>query len=113
MGKQARKAEIGANEDNFSVYQPKVCIWLGVIIAIGFTALFVWADSVTAGPPEWWGWLFFSLIVLVYLLLAVYCIYWQLKIEGEQLHYKTLFRKTKTLFFSDISKVKIKYSKMY
>lgn len=60
MDKQARKAEIGMDNNNFIVHQPKFVFWLGIICALSFAVMFIIVITFTNEKAEWFGWVSFS-----------------------------------------------------
>ena len=105
--KDAAKAEKNMDENNFIIRQPKFFMWIGILCALVFGAALIFMSIFPNDTAEWWIYLMFFVFVLLGLLLILVYIIWEIKIEGDNVYFKSLIIH-KNFTFADITKVKIK-----
>lgn len=112
--KEVFKPEKNIDERKFIVYQPTIMIWIGVITAlffgIGVVAMAIF--PIFPDTTNWWiAWVVYFLFfafTLFGIFLSLYCIFWEIRVDGNEIYFQSFLRRTKTFTFSDIKTVDLK-----
>ena len=104
--KSNRKAEKNMDENHFSVQQPKIFLWIGIICVAFFCALIVLMTLFPNDTAEWWVYVIFSFFVLLGLFLIIYCSTWKLQIENDQIVYCPFFGIKRNFLITSITNIK-------
>lgn len=107
MVKGARKAEQSLSPDNFTVTQPIIGFWVGVLCAVVFIAFTVLA-VIFPDTAEWWVYVVFIVLSFCGIFLAYYCKVWKLVVTNDTITYINVFGKQRIFVYEDISQVKQK-----
>ena len=106
--KEVFNAEKSMDDRNFVVRQSRAVLWVGIVAMLFFGALTVLMAAFpndTAEPPIY---LMFAIFFFLGFFVALHSIFLEVRIEGDEIYYKSLFRSQKKTTFSEISKVRIK-----
>ena len=110
MKRSATKAERDMDENHFVVHQGKITVWIGIICTIIFGAFLALSFI---HPDEWWHSVAFFAFFLLGVYLAISSIIWEVKVDDNEVRYRSLFRKTKVFSFDSISNVKMREHPAY
>ena len=105
MDKAARKAEASMSDNEFTVRQPKIAFWIGVICLIIFSLCIVLMTIFPNGTAEWWVYVLFILISALGASLAVYCIRWKIRIFNKRLIFSSVFVKNRVIELQKVTRV--------
>jgi len=104
--KENLKAENLMNENNFTISQPKLFLWIGLIGGIFFLGLEIFMTIKPNETSEWWVHLIFISFSLVSFVLTFYCLRFEIKIVNNQIIYSKFIGKRVYLTVDQITKVK-------
>jgi len=115
MRKEAKKLEKDMDANRFVMHQGKVAPAVGIACFLffafcifAFTFLSKNPDSIFSDDGEWWQLLIFYAFALFGLFLAVATIAWEVRVDGNNIRFRSLFMKTKKFTFDDITRVEIR-----
>ena len=105
-----RAMDYGQDDDNYAVRVPKALKQVGfamfamgmLLFVIFFAFRFSGNTSATVGHLN-----FFLIFALIGLLVVLWSGVWRIKVNGENLEVRRFLRKTQSLTFSEISRVKM------
>jgi hypothetical protein len=106
--KEVKKSEKNMDEKYFLVRQSKVVLWIGIICALFFFSLIILMTIFPNDTAEWWIYPVFIVCSISGILMALYCIKWEIKIENDEIMYTPFFGKKKTFSIGSIKKIKSK-----
>ncbi|MDR2572369.1 MAG: hypothetical protein LBD23_19015 [Oscillospiraceae bacterium] len=110
MERNAAKVEKDMDKNHFVVHQGKITAWIGIICTIIF-GVFLALSFIY--PEEWWHSVVFSAFLLLGVYLAISSIIWEIKVDGNEVRYRSLFMKTKVFSFDSINNVKMREHHAY
>ena len=113
VDRQVFKAEKSMREDSFVVRQSKTFAWVGIIVALFFGAAMIVMTALANDSVKWWIYMEFFAFFSLGILIAVYCFFWELRVNGDEIRYRCLFKPSQTLGFDAITSVKMKHTPQY
>ncbi len=108
MIKSARQTETGFAPNEFTVRQPRMAVWIGVICSLVFLSFTVIMTLFPNDTAEWWVYAVFIAFSLLGAFLAYYCIVWNVRVHEDTIIFNTAFRKPRAFTFNDITEVRQK-----
>jgi len=115
MKKEAKKLEKDMDENRFVIHQGKVAPAVGIACFLffafcifAFTILSKNPDSIFSDDGEWWQLLIFYAFALFGLFLAVATMTWEVRVDGNNIRFRSFLMKTKEFTFDDITRVEIR-----
>ena len=105
MKRKASKEEKDMDENRFVVHQGKITTWIGIVCAVLFSAFLALSFI---SHEEWWVYAGLSAFMLLGVFLTVYSICWEVKVVGDEIRFRSLFKKAKTFTFDQIKTVKVR-----
>lgn len=106
MKKQSKNKEAVMSSDNFIITPSKIILWIGIISSLIFTALMVLMTIFPNDTAELWIYIIFGMFELLGIILIVYAIRWQVKVENDNIYFTPFIGKQKSAAFSDIIRYK-------
>lgn len=106
--KQAQRAEKNMDSNNFVIRQSKIIMWLGIVCIIFFGACLVLMSLFPNDTAVLWVYLVFIMFIIFGALLALFSIYWEIRVTGNEIRFSSIFSRGKTFTFADIHRVKLK-----
>jgi len=103
---ETKKVENLMNENNFSITQPKIFLWIGLICGLFFLGIEIFMTIKSNETSEWWVHLIFIFFSLLGFGSSFYCIRWKVKIENNQVIYSKFIGKKIYFTIDQITKVK-------
>jgi Ca2+/Na+ antiporter len=103
-----KKSEKNMDENNFKVRQSVTFLLISIIVFIFFSALTVYFYIYPDDTMEWWIYLIFIFFAALPLSLMIYCLKWELKINGNQILINPFIGKKKIITIDQITKIKLK-----
>ena len=105
--KANKKAEKNMDENSFKVRQPMIFIWIGIICALFFSALLVYSLIFPDDTTDWVVYLIFSIFAVLGIFLTIYCIVWELRIEGDHIVYMPFVGIKRNYSLNSITRIKL------
>jgi hypothetical protein len=106
--KANKKAEKSMDENNFTLREPKIYLWIFAGCAVFFGGLFVFMCMFPNDTVEWWTYLVCSLFWISGICLVIYCVRWKLEIDNNQIIFTPFIGRKRSFTFDDIKKAKLK-----
>ena len=101
------KAKKNMDENYFKVRQPMIFLWIGIMCTLLFSALIVYFSIFPDGTTDWMVYTIFSIIAVLGIFLIIYCIIWELRIEGDQIVYIPFAGIKRNYSINSITRIKL------
>ena len=104
----AFKENKSIDENKFVIRQPRSTLLLGIAYVFIFGAFIILLTIYLDDVAEWWAYIIFIALFLIGAFIVLICSFWEVRISGDEIHYRSFFGKRKTYSFSEIEDAKHK-----
>jgi len=99
------KANKNMDRNDFTVRQPKILMWLFIILTLALGAVIVLMSIFPNDTAELWVYLTFASFFLSCAVFAAYFLSWQMRVKGNEIRFSCWFMRTKKFTFDDITEI--------